>query len=207
MFRLSALVLVLTGMEGALGALVVHENLKTGVITMHMFLSLIILLVQAYIVFKSSAAQPVESEFPALKKFILASLVFTTVQILIGTQVREHVDALLKNFDANSRGDILDNTGTVFPLHAFFAWLVLAVNLFVVFRIYKDTLCRPKLQSHALLILLVLGLEIGAGEILKVFALPAIVQPIHLLIASLLFGLQWSLYLRTNSKSPHPLPS
>jgi cytochrome c oxidase assembly protein subunit 15 len=196
LFRLSLASLVLTGMEGVLGAIVVYQNLKTGVITMHMSLSLIIICMQTYLVFKASGKPKILPANPYLKNLILTSFFFTILQILLGTQVRENVDVLLKNFDVGARKDILDNAGPPFVFHAFFAWVLLALNVFLLFRMKKDKSFFSGTRTLALALGFILILEITAGESLKIFALPAFVQPVHLLLASILFGLQWTLWIR-----------
>jgi len=196
--KLALATLILTGMEGVLGAIVVHTNLHTGVITLHMFLSLIILTVQAYLVMKASATRMVKPHSKFLSKWILVSFVFTTLQILAGTQVREHVDVLLKNFDENTRGDILPNVGLLFYSHGTFAWVLLALNLFVCYLIYRDQEFYQMVKKRVGALLLVLLLEIGAGASLSLFALPAFIQPVHLLLACLLFGIQWGLVLTSS---------
>ncbi|HEV7230769.1 MAG TPA: COX15/CtaA family protein [Bacteroidia bacterium] len=206
LWRLSLASLVLTGMEGVLGAIVVYQNLKTGVITMHMSLSLIILCVQTFLVFKASGQKKIIPANPYMRNLILCAFLFTLMQILLGTQVRENVDVLLKNFDPGARKDVLDNTGPPFILHALFAWILLALNLFVLFRIWKDKVFFAGTRKLALALGIILVLEIMAGECLKLFALPAFVQPVHLLLASLLFGVQWTLWIRSGKTGNIALP-
>ncbi len=210
--KLALATLLLTGMEGVLGAIVVYNNLKAGVITIHMFLSLIILVTQSFLVFRVSltvhalsqvasrshpTAAPLYEAKPYLKNLIIFSFLMTTVQILLGTQVRESVDVLMKNFDINSRGDILNFVGWKFSVHASFALFVTLLNLFLLIKIVRDKILYALLKPQVLGIAFVLLLEMIAGTTLKLFALPALVQPVHLLLAALLFGLQWGLVLRS----------
>jgi cytochrome c oxidase assembly protein subunit 15 len=194
--RLAVAALLLTGMEGILGAIVVYRNLHTGVITAHMFLSLVILMVQTYLVFRASGKETIPFHSLRLRLLLGTALVFTTCQILFGTHVREKVDVLLKNFDAASRKDILENAGPGFMLHASFAWAVLILNLIVVFQISRNRILFSVIKTQVLAIAGILILEIMAGEILNIFALPAYMQPVHLLLACLLFGAQWNLFIR-----------
>jgi len=198
-FRLALFTLLLTGMEGVLGAIVVHTNLKTGVITLHMFLSLIILAVQAYMVNRASGMTSTKPTSSLLHKLLITSFILTTVQILAGTQVREHVDVLLKNFDDNSRKDILTNVGSLFYGHGFFAWVLLALNLFICFKLFSDKSFFPSVRKLVFGLILLLLMEIGAGALLSLFALPPFVQPVHLLLASLIFGVQWGLVIKSRS--------
>lgn len=195
--RLAVLSLVLTGMEGVLGAIVVFTNLKTGVITLHMFLSLIILIMQSYLVFRASGTKSTKPVNPFLRNLIIISLVLTTLQILLGTQVRESVDHLVRNFDESRRGDILDNAGISFLIHSFTALLVLLLNTVVIYNVWKDKTFFQSVKKSVLGIGGIILLEILAGASLKWFALPPLIQPVHLLLATLLFGLQWGFVMRT----------
>jgi cytochrome c oxidase assembly protein subunit 15 len=196
LLKLSILTLLLTGMEGVLGAIVVYTNLKTGVITLHMFLSLVILATQAMLVFKSSDKAGPLTIPPLLKRILLLGLVFTTLQILAGTQVRERVDHLMPNFDSGTRWDIPNHLGLRFLAHGYFAWTLLAFQLFTMGLIWKNKNFYGRSKKILLMLVVVLLLEIGAGATLKLCALPAWIQPIHLLLASILFGLQWALVLK-----------
>jgi cytochrome c oxidase assembly protein subunit 15 len=200
--RLSVAALMLTGMEGVLGAIVVYKNLHTGVITAHMFLSLVIVMVQTYLMFKASGKEMIPFHSSRLRLLLGLVLGFTSCQILFGTHVRENVDVLLRNFDAASRKDILENAGPGFLLHASFAWAVLILNLILVFQISRDKILFRVIKTQVTLIVGILMLEIIAGEILYIFALPAFIQPVHLLLACLLFGAQWNLFVRVRKTIP-----
>jgi cytochrome c oxidase assembly protein subunit 15 len=216
--RLALAAFLLTGMEGVLGAIVVYKNLKAGVVTIHMFLSLIILVTQAFLAYRASLlakqglqpnspqtmATPAMTDVPSnplaeepfLKYLVLIAFLFTTIQILLGTQVRESVDLLIKNFDENTRGHILDHIGMRFAFHASFALVVTLVNIVLMLQIGKNKKTFSRLKTQTLGIGAVLFAEMIVGTALKLFAIPAVLQPVHLLLAALLFGLQWSLVIR-----------
>ncbi|MFI5151432.1 MAG: heme A synthase [Bacteroidia bacterium] len=197
LFRFAIAGLLLTGMEGVLGAIVVFTHLKTGVITLHMFLSLVILATQATLLYKCTNRNLIASVNPLLKPMLIAGMGLVTLQILLGTQVRERVDQLLPNFDAGTRWDILNNLGIRFTVHGLFAWTLSAFYLALLIFILRDRTFFSSVKKLTGMLVCVLILEMSAGIILKQFALPVWVQPIHLLLATLLFGLQWAFVLRS----------
>jgi cytochrome c oxidase assembly protein subunit 15 len=88
--RLSVAALMLTGMEGVLGAIVVYKNLHTGVITAHMFLSLVIVMVQTYLMFKASGKEMIPFHSSRLRLLLGLVLGFTSCQILL-MRLREKI--------------------------------------------------------------------------------------------------------------------
>jgi cytochrome c oxidase assembly protein subunit 15 len=67
--------------------------------------------------------------------------------------------------------------------------VLLAVNLYVAYQLYR--LPSKRLHRLTTIVLGFLGLEILAGIVLAYLALPAAVQPVHLTVATLLFGGQF----------------
>jgi cytochrome c oxidase assembly protein subunit 15 len=197
LFRISLMPLLFTFVAAGLGAVVVLTNLQTSFITVHMLISLLILSSQAFLVFRASEKKITKPARSVIYKLIPISIVFTVIQIILGTQVRTKVDVLLKNFDEGTRGDILNNAGMIIMYHSAFAWITLLLNLVLVFQILKDKPFYQAARKQVWILTSVLLLEIAAGVCLKLFALPAFIQPVHLLLASMLFGIQWELVMRS----------
>ena len=79
--------------------------------------------------------------------------------------------------------------GSVFSMHRTVSALVLLLNVYVGYELWQ--LGRPRLRYLVKATLGVLVLEIAAGIVLASFALPAAVQPVHLVLATGLFGVQF----------------
>ena len=94
---LSVLNLVLIAVEAWLGSIVVATNLVPWTITVHLFLALVILLIQLYLVYRISPKQGTPIRVNKAT-FYLWWAVFgiTFYQMFLGTQVREYIDALTK---------------------------------------------------------------------------------------------------------------
>ncbi len=196
---LSFIEFILIGFEAWLGAKVVSSNLAPMKITIHMAVSLVILSVALAIINRvkniNSNPEKINPNFSIHKKLLLVVLFLSIIQIMLGTQVREEVDVLLKNFDAQLRNQIVDNLGSSFLIHRSFSILVLFINFWLAFKIFKSELSF-KIKNMIKFLIVFLIMEVIAGIILSRLALPAIVQPTHLVMACVIYALQVSLLLK-----------
>lgn len=196
LFRYSLLELILIGFQGWLGAKVVSSNLAPVKITIHMVVALIILSVALKIIYRARKlmrTEPGTVTDPTLKRLSILVFSASILQILLGTQVREEVDVLLKNFDPIYRGEIVSNLGAWFKIHRSFSILITLLNFWMIYRIRKisDHLKRTANALGAMILTALI-----TGITLSWFALPPPVQPIHLLLACIIYGLQWMLILK-----------
>jgi cytochrome c oxidase assembly protein subunit 15 len=202
-FLLSLVELLLIGFQGWLGAKVVSSNLAPVKITIHMVVALVILAIAVAIIYRAKKLNGKAGEIPlsdSLKKISVIAILFTIIQIMLGTQVREEVDLLVRNFDPSLRDQIISNTSAVFLVHRSFSILILLLNGWWLFRLYKEN-ASSTLKGYGTSLILLLVAEAGAGIILSRFALPAAVQPVHLLLGCLIFALQFIMLLRTLRKA------
>jgi cytochrome c oxidase assembly protein subunit 15 len=184
-FVLSAAGLFMLGFEAWLGKLVVDGNLIPGSITIHMMGAL--LLVAIMLLFNALASK--EEIKPVLhsKRFLslmLVALVFTLLQITLGTQVRELVDGLHQSGVA--RSEWMSQMDIFFYIHRSFSILILTINAFLWWTNRKNSM--GYWQWNWVLVILVL--EVSIGIILAYLDLPKFAQPLHLLLAAVLFALQ-----------------
>ena len=188
---ISCLTLILVGFQGWLGSVVVSTNLTPGVITLHMFLALVIVALLIYLVSESSFGKEINSSLGFW--WLLASMAVLLVQILLGTQVREAIDRVAA---IASREVWIANLGAEFIIHRSFSWIVLILHVGLIMKLHKT----PGSKAFALtLILLILG-TILTGLSMAFFAVPPFLQPIHLLLATATFGVQFMFLLKLNRK-------
>ncbi len=192
-FMLSAGVLFMLGFEAWLGKLVVDGNLIPGSITIHMFGAMVLVFLLLIIVrLRKSDQIELSSTTRAL---IIAAFLFSLIQILWGTQVREEVDQLVHD-GVYTRDAWIDQLSRKFDIHRSFSWLVLLLNAGWVYRLYREG-ARLKTGMWIILLLLV---QIGGGIVLNYAGVPAALQPVHLLGGILMFGVLWYTILTTRRR-------
>jgi cytochrome c oxidase assembly protein subunit 15 len=197
-FYLSFTEFILIGFQGWLGAKVVSSNLAPVKITIHMIAALIILAIAIAIIHRAKKLNGELQEnisAPLLKKWSIVVLLLTIIQIMLGTQVREEVDVLLKNFDETFRDQIVDHLGPSFLIHRTFSILVMFVNCWLAYKIFKSE-ATTILKRKSMQLIMVLATAFAAGVVLSYFSLPAVLQPIHFLLACIAFGIQYVIILR-----------
>ncbi len=190
---LSGLAVLLTGFQGWIGSIVVSTNLLPFLITIHMAIALLIVGLLIYVVVRSQketflAALPQSAA--KIQITLLVLLIVTFIQVLLGTQVREEVDALTAVLGWGQRQGWVDNLGMVFYIHRSFSLLILAGHLYLAYIVYSTGKTYKWLTLSMAGLLFFLLLEIGSGVILANFDLPPYAQPIHLLVANIAIGLQ-----------------
>ncbi len=190
-FWLSFATLIGVIFQGWFGSIVVSTNLTTWTVTVHMFIALLIVGLLIYLLFVSDASQYQVAAPRGTNWILIACSLILLVQIFLGTQVREAIDRI----SSLPRNSWISSLGAEFLVHRTFSWLVVAVHYFLIARLYKTT--GAKALTSALMALILCSLLTGIG--MAYFAVPAFLQPVHLLLATVCFGLQLLLLFRLNS--------
>lgn len=196
---LSILNVIIVGFQAWLGSIVVSTNLMPWIVTVHMLLALVILAILVYTYNYARQLQEqtvvIMSNIFWLKVLTLVSVGLSTIQVVLGTEVREAIDAISKNMMYNDRGSWVSKVGDVFSYHRDVAILVLILNV-VIYKIVKDKFngkARALLVGNGIAIVLII--QIVTGLLLSNFALPPYAQALHILFSTALFTLQYYLYL------------
>ena len=186
-----------------LGAVVVHTNLAPQKITFHMLSSLALLGVVIFSHTRVSvlANKLVKSSVGKNIHFLLtAALLLTILQIVFGTQVRQQIDVINLDSGGLMRETWISKLNRIYLVHQLTAMVVVFLNGYLFFkikRIVNDSTTKILVYG----ILLVILLEYALGVFIHNFSIPAFSQPIHLILALLLFGIQFGLLQRTTRKT------
>jgi len=183
---LSVFVLFMIGFEGWLGALVVESVLSPVKITLHMLTAFFILMTLVHLLYQFS-----DKKIEAGKKikwFGLAVIALTLIQVLMGTQVREFIDEIALT---TSRDSWLSNPNTWFYIHRTFSLLLLGITIFMFLKLKKINE-----QKEISWILAIMVFSTASGIIMYYFGVPAIMQPVHLVLSAFLISLEMNLFLK-----------
>jgi heme a synthase len=190
-FWVSLATLVSVIFQGWFGSIVVSTNLTTWTITVHMFIALMIVGLLVYLLFASDVNQNLIVAPNGTAWILVVCSIVLLIQIFLGTQVREAIDRIA----SLSRNSWISSLGAEFLVHRTFSWLVVAVHYFLIARLLKTT--GAKALTNALMALILCSFLTGAG--MAYFSVPAFLQPVHLLLATVSFGMQLWLLFRLNS--------
>lgn len=127
------------------------------------------------------------------EKVILITLILTFIQIILGTQVRQYVDEQVKILGYDQMALVLQNPILIFYIHRSFSLLILGLNVLLFLRNRKLQLGFEKVNW----VIALIGIEVFSGMAMYYLDFPFASQPIHLVIASLLFGTQTYLFLES----------
>jgi len=192
MVLIAFLLFIAVCIQGYLGKVVVDKNLSVAMITIHMIGALII---AALPLINITKLEESKVSVPAyLKHFTFIFIGVLVLQIVLGTQVREEIDTISKSLAYEQRELWIERLGYLFLIHRSFSWLVLFLSVFLFWKGRSI----EYFNKHSLFILLQVLIIIILGVIMAYMNVPAIAQPLHLLLASSL--LMHLVYLRMRLK-------
>ncbi|TVP50984.1 MAG: heme A synthase [Mongoliibacter sp.] len=187
-----------------IGSIVVSTNLLPWMITLHMVLALVIVCLLLYTYYSSyrlATKTGYATEKPnRLYYILLVGFILMIVQIVLGTQVREEIDKVAFELGYLLRSEWVERLGLPFYIHRSYSLLLLGVHILFIYKVYKYSLRNTMLYKWSLILLGIIGLEIFTGIGMAYFAIPAFLQPIHLLFGSLIIGVQFVLLLQLNDQ-------
>jgi cytochrome c oxidase assembly protein subunit 15 len=199
---LCGLALFLVILEGIVGKYVVSTNLKPLLISFHLWGSIIIILLLIYVMVRVrkeylSAGSIIDSS--QLKKINVLLIVTTIIQIIIGTQVRQQIDTLSATLGFERRMEWIESLNEYFEVHRTFSILVLLLHVYFIYKLYKSGSASILKWSNIGIAVLV-GVEMIGGFVMGNYNIPAVIQPVHMLAATLLLGLQFFILFVLNLK-------
>ncbi|WP_036196328.1 COX15/CtaA family protein [Maribacter antarcticus] len=188
---LSWLVVFGMGFQGWLGATVVYSVLQPFKITLHMLMALVIVAFLLYIIFiVNKENKRITYDKPTFL-IAVAALSLTLVQVILGTQVREFIDHQIDFLGPNAKDLWLQDPTVQFYVHRSLSIGIALINAALAYRILKFNLGHLKIYW----IFFILVLEIFTGIAMYYIDFPFGSQALHLVLAAILFGIQFYLVL------------
>lgn len=198
----SLVAFLMIGVNGWLGSRVVATELAHYMVTLHLVLALVVVFALLFVWVRANASyfhlEPAVLRARALRPLLLIVMGLTFIQVILGTEVRGSLDAVVKRLGYGQRADWIGQLTESFYFHRSFSLLVLFAHILVIYRLRRTTESGLIAKLAKALLGLVIA-EIGTGIVMAYFGVPAIAQPIHLELAVLLMGLQFVTWLTMSS--------
>ncbi|MDR0228531.1 MAG: COX15/CtaA family protein [Flavobacteriaceae bacterium] len=186
----SWLVVFLMGFQAWLGATVVYSVLNPLKITIHMVMALVILALIIAIIKNAKCGTEIKKYNGQFRTLTTIALALTLAQVILGTQVREFIDEQVNAGIGNEYLWLNDPTFE-FYIHRSFSFIVLILNIYLFYLNRHLALGFGKMKWVMVLLLL----EIFTGVLMAYMHFPFGSQAAHLVLASILFGVQFQLIL------------
>lgn len=176
--------------EAWLGKTVVDSNLTPTIITIHMVVGLIIIGLLLRLKFIISEKNSVYKYDKLFNRLLIISVLFSLIQVAMGTQVRQFIDEQVKLYGFENKNYSLMNPSFKFYFHRSFTIAIVLVN-FGMFYLNQAKNLGYKLVNW---IVFLIFLESITGILMYYAEIPMGTQAIHLLAGAFLFGLQFYLW-------------
>lgn len=190
-------ILFLVIIQGGLGAVVVSTHLKPFIITLHMALALLLMFSLHYLRKYCFDLMNFGLNFVADKKNLFHTkilILLTSLQVIMGTQVREQVDSLMRDLKTATPDTVVDQLSWMFYVHRSFSIVLVVYCIWNLARLYRFDETGGAFQRNLLFLVLVL-VNVASGIGLNYFGFPAQMQPPHLFVAVLAMGVLFEQYL------------
>ena len=194
---LSFLSLVAILFQAWLGKIVVDSNLSANTISIHMIMAIILLFILfsiLSIVNKKSNLKDLPRNISVL---IILSIIILSAQIIIGTEVRKFIDIKMELYNYSQKEKWFEEIPSIFYTHRSFSWIIFILNIYIIYMLNKIRLKSIiKYSVNALIFI-----QIFTGILMYYLNFPFSTQPIHLLLSTIIIGLQFYFLMLYNTKS------
>jgi len=202
-FYMSLGCLVLVIFQGWLGSVVVSTNLLPGMVTVHMIMAFLIVAILIYLFFRTQKIFSEDQTFhktPVISVLLMVSIIALLGQIILGTQVRESVDQVIVTLGYDARDRWIGELGLSFYIHRTYSLFILGLNVWILYLVKRNDTLPEWIKVWWNYMVVLIGLGILTGAAMAYFAIPSFIQPIHLLLSTLIFSMQFILMLALNYK-------
>jgi len=196
-YQLAIAFLVTVILTGLFGALVVKLNLAHFSISVHLLFALILTQLQLALVLSLKNKMNTLIVPARVKTFLISLLALIIFQSVLGTMVRIYIDDISKHLDYQQRETWLVSSPVAFLIHRSFSWAVLLATLAFAWYCRRFSVIKNKVY----LLTVILLLSMATGIILFYLDMPAVAQPIHLLLATLGITQVFNIMLQLRTKT------
>lgn len=182
--------------QAVIGKIVVDTLLSPVLITIHMIVALLIVGLLIYLLYEVLPSNDQYKNDGKLGNVALLLIVLTLVQIAMGTQVRQFIDHQVDLLGYPLSSQWLENGPLIFFIHRSFSLVLLLLHGWFIYNAFNKW-NHPRRSYSVLAFLLVI--TIASGVVMNYFDFQLASQPVHLVVASLILGLQFYIWMRLRS--------
>ncbi|BAO56615.1 COX15/CtaA family protein [Nonlabens marinus] len=187
--------------QAVIGKIVVDTLLSPVLITIHMIVALLIVGLLIYLLYEVLPPDSSYKNQGRLPKFALLVILLTLAQVALGTQVRQFIDHQVDLFGYPLSSEWLENGPALFFIHRSFSILLVLIHGWFFYEaIFK---WNHPIRSYYTLGVLIIG-TIISGILMNYADFPFGSQAVHLVLASLILGLQFYIWMRLRSARIDP---
>ena len=194
---LAFLSLVAILFQAWLGKIVVDSNLSANTISIHMIMAIILLFILFSILSIVSNKSTLIDLPRNVSNLIIVSIIILLVQVIIGTEVRKFVDIKMELYNYTQKDKWFEEIPGIFYTHRSFSWFIIILNTYIFYLLKKIRLKSIIIYSANALIFI----QIISGIVMFYFNFPFSTQPLHLLLSTIIVGLQFYFLMLYNYKS------
>ena len=194
-YRLALAFLATVILTGLFGAVVVKLNLAHASISIHLLFAVVLTQLQLALLMSVNSGLSYLPVQKNIRRMVAGLLIIILIQSVLGTMVRIYVDDVSKVLHYEQRETWLADSPVAFMIHRSFSWFVL---LFTVFTAWY---CRTEVSVRKNIYYLTTNIILSmiTGIVLYKLDMPAIAQPLHLLLATI--AVTQSVYILLKTKN------
>lgn len=197
-FWVAVVALVAVAFNGWLGSKVVSSNLKPVMISLHMAGAFVVQMALIYATTRACRDRLAVRMAPALSRLpswfrhlLLVTMAAMVIQIVLGLQIRESVDLISRSASDVERKQWIELVPQIFYVHRSFSWVILLLAGILALRVLRSSVWSTPIGRAAIGLVALVVVAMLLGGALNHLGFPAVVQPMHLLTAHLIYGVLW----------------
>ncbi len=200
---LAALVLVL--FQAWLGKIVVTSDLHPFIVTLHLVLALVIVSVLIYVAMQARELHnpgAIRLKNSNQSKVVFGLWVAVMLQIVLGTQVRETLEWLSREYPLLNEFDWLEQAEGIRIAHSIYGTLLTVAIVWVAQKQLRENRFSPLLTDVVNFSWAIAVSQLGIGGLLVKLGIPQAMQVFHQWMSSLLVGfvMAWFIALKAAEK-------
>lgn len=142
-----------------------------------------------------------------LNLVLMGAMLMLFVQTFLGTQVRETIDIVAKQLGEGKRDSWIEQMGLTFYVHRSFSLLIFGLHIYLIYLLKKNQVNisnnlkegkKGFFNTSGNVLIGLIAFEIASGAAMAYLAVPAFLQPLHLVVAVLILGVQFFAFLFVN---------